>query len=287
MRGYDPPMERGAIFVTGASSGIGRATAERLAAAGFTVIPGLRRPDALPQPIKEPVAIDLADPKSIGPACEQVLEMADGRLVGLVNNAGYTESGPCETLEVDDWRRQFEVNFFGHLTVTKHLLPELLANRGRIVNIGSIGGRFASPFIAPYNASKFAVHAWSDAMRQELAPHGVHVALVEPGSIDTPLWEKGNAAADEQLARLTAEQRQRYGAQIEGVRKAAKMAENHGIPADKAARVIEHALTARRPRGRYLVCVDARAQAAISMLPAPVSDRITRVLMSPPRKSRP
>src|SRR4051794_31373626 len=138
MRGYDPPMERGAIFVTGASSGIGRAAAERLAAAGFTVIPGLRRPDALPTPIKEPVTIDLADPPSIGPACEQVLDRTGGRLVGLVNNAGYTESGPCETLELEDWRRQFEVNFFGHLAVTKALLPQLLSNRGRIVNIGSV-----------------------------------------------------------------------------------------------------------------------------------------------------
>src|SRR3954469_16013484 len=122
-------MSRGAIFVTGASSGIGRATAERLARAGFDVIPGLRRPDALPEPVKEPVTIDLADPDSVERACRQVADTYGGNLVGLVNNAGYTESGPCETIDLADWRRQFEVNFFGHLAVTKALLPHLLANR--------------------------------------------------------------------------------------------------------------------------------------------------------------
>src|SRR3954466_16405182 len=108
-------MSRGAIFVTGASSGIGRATAERLARAGYDVIPGLRRPDALPEPVKDPVTIDLADPTSIGPATEQVLARSGGRLVGLVNNAGYTVSGPVEAVDVEDWRAQFEVNLFGHI----------------------------------------------------------------------------------------------------------------------------------------------------------------------------
>jgi len=138
-------MGRGAIFVTGASSGIGRATAERLAGIGYDVIPGLRRPDALPDPVKEPVTIDLADASSIGPATQQVLDRSGGKLVGLVNNAGYTVSGPCEALDVDDWRAQFEVNLFGHIAITRALLPALLENKGRIVNVGSIGGRMSSP----------------------------------------------------------------------------------------------------------------------------------------------
>src|SRR3954451_8954771 len=144
-------MSRGAIFVTGASTGIGRATAERLARAGYDVIPGLRRPDTLPDPVKAPVTVDLANPTSIDPACAEVLDRAAGRLVGLVNNAGYTVSGPCETLETDDWREQFEVNLFGHIEVTRSLLPALLTNHGRVVNVGSIGGRMSSPFIGPYN----------------------------------------------------------------------------------------------------------------------------------------
>jgi NAD(P)-dependent dehydrogenase (short-subunit alcohol dehydrogenase family) len=273
-------MSRGAVFVTGASTGIGRATAERLARAGFDVIPGLRRPDALPDPVKEPVTIDLADPASIGPATEQVLERAHGRLVGLVNNAGYTVSGPVETLDVEDWRAQFEVNLFGHIAITRALLPALLANKGRVVNVGSIGGRMSSPFITPYNASKFAMRAWTDGMRMELAPHGVHVALLEPGSIDTPLWAKGNEVADEQLARLTEEQRSRYARQIKGARKAADYAASHGIPAERCAEVVEHAMTARRPKGRYLVGRDARMQAVVSLLPVRLSDRMTQTMLS-------
>jgi NAD(P)-dependent dehydrogenase (short-subunit alcohol dehydrogenase family) len=272
-------MSRGAIFVTGASSGIGRATAERLARAGYDVIPGLRRPDALPEPVKEPVTIDLADRASIGPATQQVLDRADGHLVGLVNNAGYTVSGPCESLDTDDWRAQFEVNLFGHIEVTRALMPALLANKGRVVNVGSIGGRMSSPFIGPYNSSKFAVRAWTDAMRMELAPHGLHVSLIEPGSIDTPLWQKGNELADEQLAKLTEEQRQRYAQQIAGARKAADFAASHGIPPEKCAKVIEHALTARHPKGRYLVGTDARLQATLSMLPVSLSDRLMQSML--------
>jgi NAD(P)-dependent dehydrogenase (short-subunit alcohol dehydrogenase family) len=279
-------MERGAIFVTGASTGIGRATAERLARAGFDVIPGLRRPDTLPEPVKASVTLDLGDPASLGPACDEVLDRAGGRLVGLVNNAGYTVSGPCEALSIEDWREQFEVNFFGHLAITKALLPALLDNHGRVVNIGSIGGRFSAPFLAPYSASKFAMRAWSDAMRLELAPHGVHVALIEPGAIATPLWAKGNDLADQQIEKLTPAQRQRYEKQIEGPRKAARMAEKNAIPADKCAQVIEHALTAKRPKGRYLVGLDARVQAGISILPTRGLDRVSRLLLGQPRASR-
>jgi NAD(P)-dependent dehydrogenase (short-subunit alcohol dehydrogenase family) len=137
----------------------------------------------------------------------------------------------------------------------------------------------SSPFIGPYNSSKFAVRAWTDAMRMELAPHGVRVSLIEPGSIDTPLWQKGNELADEQLAKLTHEQQQRYAQQIAGARKAADFAASHGIAPDKCAKVIEHALTARNPKGRYLVGNDARMQAAFSLLPVSVSDRVMSTLL--------
>jgi NAD(P)-dependent dehydrogenase (short-subunit alcohol dehydrogenase family) len=272
-------MGRGSIFVTGASSGIGRATAERLAKAGYDVIPGLRRPDTLPEPVKDPVTVDLADPDTIGPATQQVLDRAAGNLVAIVNNAGYSVSGPCESLSVDDWRAQFEVNLFGHIAITRALLPGLLANKGRILNIGSIGGRFASPFIAPYNASKFAVRGWTDSMRVELAPHGVHVVLIEPGSVDTAIWGKGRIQADEQLGKLTPEQRQRYGQQVAGAMKLVDYVATHGITPDKCAAVIEKAITTRRPKGRYVVGTDARVQAAASMLPVRVTDRFTQVML--------
>jgi len=272
-------MSRGVIFITGTSTGIGRAAAERLAKAGYDVIPGIRRPDTLPEPIKEPVTIDLADPDSIGPATQQVLDRAHGNLVAIVNNAGYSVSGPCEALSVDDWRAQFEVNLFGHLAITRALLPALLATKGRIVNIGSIGGRFASPFIAPYNASKFAVRGWTDALRIELAPHGVNVVLIEPGSVETAIWGKGRAQADEQLSKLTPEQQERYGEQVRGALQMVEYVATHGITAEKCAAVIERAITARRPKGRYVVGTDARFQATMSMLPVSLTDRVTQATL--------
>ncbi|HWB68036.1 MAG TPA: SDR family oxidoreductase [Mycobacteriales bacterium] len=274
------PMQRGTVFVTGASSGIGRATAERLARDGFDVIPGMRRDEPLPAPVQPPVLIDLADPESIGPACKQVLERANGRLVGVVNNAGINVNGPFETVAVERWREQFEVNLFGHIAVTQALLDALFANHGRIVNVGSIGGRHASPMLAPYNASKFAVHGWTDSMRNELAPHGVKVILVEPGSIATAMWDKGISAAETHLSdNLTDEQKQRYGKQAERAMRTARFAASHAVPADRVAKVIERALTARRPRGRYLVGPDARVQAAIAVAPTPVFDRLTKLVV--------
>lgn len=277
-------MSRGTVFVTGASSGIGRATAERLASAGYDVIPGLRRDEPLPEPVKPPVLIDLGDPESIAPAAKQVLDRAAGNLVGLVNNAGINVNGPSEVVSLDDWRRQFEVNLFGHVALTQQLLPALLANSGRVVTVGSIGGRMSAPFLGPYSASKFAVRAWMDAMRVELAPHGVRAVLIEPGSIATPLWEKGTTAARDMLDGLEPATRQRYDKQAQGVLRVAAFAESHAIPADRCAKVIERALTKKRPNGRYLVGSDAHVQAVIAALPTRVLDRISHQLQRPPRK---
>jgi NAD(P)-dependent dehydrogenase (short-subunit alcohol dehydrogenase family) len=277
-------MSRGVVFITGASSGIGRATAIRLAKAGYDVIPGLRRDEPLPDPVRKPVLIDLGKPDTIGPATEEVLTRADGNLVGLVNNAGISVAGPVETLGVDRWREQFEVNLFGHLAITKALLPALLENQGRVINIGSVGGRMSLPFLGPYNASKFAVRAWTDSMRIELAPQGVTAVLIEPGSIDTSIWEKGTAEADEMVASLTDDQRRRYDKQIEGVLKAADFAASHATPVDKCAAVIERAMTAKRPKGRYLVGADAHVQAAIAAMPTRVIDGFTRTAARQPRR---
>lgn len=276
-------MSRGVVFITGASTGIGHATAVRLAGAGYDVIPGLRRDEPLPDPVRPPVLLDLADPDSIEPACKQVLERADGKLVGLVNNAGITVSGPFETLSLADWHQQFEVNFFGHIAITSALLPALLANSGRIVTVGSIGGRMSLPFMGPYSSSKFAVRGWVDSMRMELAPHGVKVSLIEPGSIATPLWRKGVSAADAHRQGLSAAEQERYAAQMDGALKAAAMAEKIAIPPERCAKVIEHALTARRPKGRYLVGPDAHVQATVAVLPTRIADRVTKAVARQPR----
>lgn len=276
-------MSRGVVFVTGASTGIGHATALRLAAAGYDVIPGLRRDEPLPDPVQPAVLLDLADPGSIEPACQELLDRADGKLVGLVNNAGINVSGPFETLPLEEWRRQFEVNLFGHVAITSALLPALLATRGRVITVGSIGGRMSLPFLAPYTASKFAVRGWVDSMRIELAPQGVKAILIEPGAIATPLWGKGTADANAHLEGLTAEQKQRYGDQMAGAFKAAAMSEKHAIPPERCAKVIEHALTARRPKGRYVVGPDAHLQAVIAALPTRLLDGATRMATRQPR----
>src|SRR5436305_3142815 len=185
-----------ASFVTGGATGFGRATVERLAADGARVVAGVRRPSDVPASASGHVLVDLAEPESVNMAAKDLLEQTDGALAGLVNNAGINVNGPFETLPIEEWRRQMEVNFFGQLILTLELLPAILASRGRIITVGSVGGRFSAPFLGPYSASKFAVRAWMDALRHELSPHGVKAILVEPGAIATPIWAKGNAHAD-------------------------------------------------------------------------------------------
>jgi NAD(P)-dependent dehydrogenase (short-subunit alcohol dehydrogenase family) len=229
------------------------------------------------------VLIDVTDADQVTSATAAVLDRCGGQLSGLVNNAGITIAGPFEALTLADWRRQFDINFFGHLDVTQRVLPALLAAKGRIVTIGSIGGRVAGAFLGPYNASKFAIRAWNDALRAELAPQGVRVVLLEPGAIATEIWGKGNAQADEVLERLTPDQVQRYGAMAAGAKKAAAMVERNAIPAAKAAAVVATAMSARRPKAHYLVGVDARFQAVIGALPTRASDKVFSVVMRPPK----
>jgi NAD(P)-dependent dehydrogenase (short-subunit alcohol dehydrogenase family) len=274
-------MTKQAIFVTGASTGIGRATVERLAADGFPVVAGVRREADAPPVASGHVIVDLGEPESVMTAAKDLLEQTDGALAGLVNNAGINVNGPFEVLPIEEWRRQFEVNLFGQLALTREVLPALLAGSGRIVTVGSVGGRYSAPFLAPYSASKFAVRAWMDALRHELAPHGVKAVLVEPGAIRTPIWDKGNAHADAILDGMSEDQKARYAPQVAAARKVAGMAERNAIPPEKVAAVIAKALTAPKPQGRYLVGTDARAQAVIAAAPTRINDWVTRRLLGP------
>jgi len=278
-------MTKGAIFVTGASSGIGRATVERLAGDGYDVYAGVRGEGDAPAVAAGEIIADLADPESVTLACKNLLERTDGELDAVVNNAGINVNGPFEVLPLEEWRRQFEVNLFGQLGVTRELLPALLARRGRIVTVGSVGGRWSAPFLGPYSASKFAVRAWMDSLRHELAPHGVKAILIEPGAIDTPIWNKGNAHADTVLDGMSEEQAQRYAGQVAAARKLAAMAERNAIPPAKVAAVVAKALTTRRPAGRYLVGTDAKLQAVIAAAPTRLADGITRTLLRSPKGS--
>jgi NAD(P)-dependent dehydrogenase (short-subunit alcohol dehydrogenase family) len=263
----------GTVVISGASTGIGRTTALHLAGLGFDVLAGVRSESDAPEGTTA-VLVDVTDVDAIAALAARI---GDAPLAGLVNNAGIGLGGPIEHVSLEDWRRQFEVNLFGHIAMCRALLPALRAGRGRIVNIGSIGGRTALPFLAPYTTSKFAMHAFSDSLRLELRAQGIHVALIEPGSIATPIWAKGDATVDEVEADLSPELLERYARGLKGARKASARAAGSATAPEKVAAVVEHALTARRPRARYVVGRDAKLQALVAHLPAAVTDRVLRL----------
>jgi NAD(P)-dependent dehydrogenase (short-subunit alcohol dehydrogenase family) len=268
-------------LITGASTGIGRATALRLDAAGWRVFAGVRRdPDA--ESLREegsdrvvPLILDVTDPSQISAAGELIArELAGGGLDGLVNNAGVVVPGPLETVPIDDFRRQVEVNLVAHLAVTKGVLPLLREARGRIVFISSIGGRIAFPMNGPYHIAKFGIEAMGDVFRQELRPWGMRVSIVEPGSIATPIWERIDDATEEMLDRAPETERL-YGERVAALRRISRKLGERGIAPERVASAIEHALSARRPRARYLVGADAKLQARLKIVtPTRLWDRI-------------
>jgi NAD(P)-dependent dehydrogenase (short-subunit alcohol dehydrogenase family) len=174
----------------------------------------------------------------------------------------------------------------GPIAVTQAFLPLLRKGHGRIVNIGSIGGKMAGPFLGAYHASKFGMEALSDSLRQELRPWGIKVSLIEPGGVKTPLWERGRAAADDLLARVPQETHDLYGEAMESTRGASTKFENRGSAPDVVAKAIQHALTAKNPKTRYLVGMDARAQSILKRLvPDQTMDRLVAWQMGLPKKA--
>jgi NAD(P)-dependent dehydrogenase (short-subunit alcohol dehydrogenase family) len=288
------------VLVTGASTGIGRATAMRLEAGGWRVFAGVRRQedaDALAASGSDrlrPLILDVTDPDQIAAAAERI-ESEAGALHGLVNNAGIAVPGPLETLPIEDFRRQVEVNLTAQVAVTQAMLPlirrapavpfsrsgsERNHARGRIVFISSIGGRIAFPLNGAYHAAKFGVEAVGDVFRQELMPWDISVSIVEPGSIDTPIWERGEREADAIEARASESQEQLYGQAIEGFRRVVRATADRGVSPERAADAIEHALTAEHPRTRYLVGADAKVQARIvPVVPTRLWDRLVAYMM--------
>lgn len=268
------------VLITGASTGIGRAAALRLDAAGWRVLAGVRRDedgDSLRETASarlEPLFLDVTDAAQIAAAAERA-ESEAGGLGGLVNNAGVAIPGPLETLPIEEFRRQLEINLTGQVAVTQAMLPALRGGvPGRVAFISSIGGRVAFPMTGAYHAAKFGIEAVGDVFRQELRPWGIAVSIVEPGSIDTPIWERGERIADEEGAR-SPRREALYGQALERYREVIRQTAERGIPPEKVARAIERALVSRRPRSRYLVGLDARVQARLKiLLPDRVLDRI-------------
>jgi NAD(P)-dependent dehydrogenase (short-subunit alcohol dehydrogenase family) len=294
-KSHSQARQSGAVVVTGASSGIGEACALHLDRGGFEVFAGVRREsDAAALQSKasgrlRPVLLDVTDTATIARAAGVVAHATGDRgLAGLVNNAGVLVPGVLEFLDLEDLRRQLEVNVVGQIAVTQAFLPALRRCRGRVVNIGSIGGRVALPFIGPYNASKFALEALTDSLRLELHPWGIDVSIVEPGSVATRIWEKSDVAADTAVGALPRDALVLYRQAIEAMRAASSRFERHGVPAARVARAVEHALTARRPKTRYLVGGDARVQAfAKWLLPDRVLDAVLRREIARSRRADP
>jgi NAD(P)-dependent dehydrogenase (short-subunit alcohol dehydrogenase family) len=198
----------------------------------------------------------------------EIVEDAIGSigLSGLVNNAGIAIGGPLEFLSLERLRNQLEINVIGQIAVTQAFLPLLRQRQGRIVNMSSVSGRLAAPFIGPYSASKFALEALTDALRGELHPWGIHVVSVEPGSIATPIWNKARSLSSEIAAELPDQAHALYDQALEDLMRTVEASGRRGIPPEVVARVVERALTSRRPKTRYLVGVDAHVGALMSRL---------------------
>jgi len=271
--------------ITGASTGIGAATARELARRGFHVLAGVRRDrdaDAIRGPGIEPLIIDITNPDHIRALATRMHEDPQGRAVrALVNNAGIGVNAPVEVFPTDEWRRLFEVNLFGHIAVTQALLPALIRSKGRVVNISSVGGKIAMATYGPYAGTKFALEAVSDSLRREIAPFGVQVVVVEPGAVRTEMAGRAIATAHELASTMTPEQSERYGRLVEAVTAQAASAMESGLSADAAAKVIAQAVTARKPRTRYTIGREAALLPVLTTLPDRMLDYILAAALRP------
>lgn len=266
------------ILITGTSTGIGRATALHLDKLGYKVFAGVRKDEdakALKREASEnlvPLMIDMNDTNSMENAFKQVSAFADSEgLAGLMNNAAIPMGGPLEFFNPDQLQKGLQANLLGHIRMIQLFLPLIRKKKGRIINIGSIGGIFPAPFTAPYSASKAAMHALTHALRRELLPEGIHVVLIIPGNIKTSIWKKvqdGTKAASPAVEAL-------YGSALESMEKLTKKMSSQGIPPESVAKVVEKALTLKCPKPTYIVGTDAKLQnIAAVVLPNRWIDRL-------------
>jgi len=279
------------VVITGASTGIGAACALHLDQLGWRVFAGVRKQGdaealrAQGSARLTPVSLDVTDTVSISTAASAVAgAVGAAGLAGLLNNAGIVVPGPIELLPLSDLRRQLEINVVGQVAVTQAFLPLIRAGRGRIVNMGSIAGRMATPFTGAYSASKFALEALTDALRLELQPWGISVSIIEPGAVATPIWEKAAKNAEAMLGTVPTETFVLYAEAIEALKKAAAHAAKNAVDPVDVVRAVEHALTASRPRTRYVVGREAKIRAAMALfVPDRVRDNLVAKAMRLPK----
>lgn len=273
------------VLVTGAGRGIGRTIAEQLATHGWDVIAGVRsEADGAKLKAVDPerisvILLDVTDDGQIA-ALDNVLP---ARLDAVVNNAGIVMAGPMEALTSEQWRRQLDVNVVGQLAVTRAVLPRLRAAHGRVLFISSVNGRLSTPLIGAYAASKFALEAAADALRMELSPWRIPVVLIEPAQTDTDMWRTAGTMVDDVEATLTPAERDLYSRHVVGMRKSVPISQRMAVAPQKVSDVVRAALTAKRPRARYIVGFGPRLQVALmTNLPARVRDRVLRTVMRQP-----
>jgi NAD(P)-dependent dehydrogenase (short-subunit alcohol dehydrogenase family) len=229
----------------------------------------VRNPGDAPEGTTE-LVFDVTDSAAIARAAEQV-----GELDALVDNAGIAIAAPLEFLPPDELTRQLDVNVVGQLRVLQAFLPALRGSKGRVVIMGSVGGRSALPFLGAYAMSKFALEAMADSLRLELAPFGVEVALIQPGTIATPIWSKPQRSVEQFPPEATT----LYGERVAKFRSLAAARSSKAVPAVEVAKAVEHALTAAKPKTRYIVGPDAKRRARVQRLPDRARDRVlTRFL---------
>lgn len=267
-----------AFLVTGASSGIGEACALRLDRLGYRVFAGVRKPGDAQALRKKatnrltPVMLDVTGRETIAEAALAVeAQIGDTGLAGLVNNAGVARGGPLEFLPVEELEHQLHINVTGQIAVTQAFLPLIRRSRGRIVNVGSVSGRVAFPLLGPYCASKFALEALTATLRMELHPWGIHVSIVEPAGIATPIWRKSVARAE---SSLPGEALQLYGSLLEKQRERAMHSDRHGLPVESVVRPVMHALLSSKPRKRYVIGRTARVGEVLRLLPDALRERL-------------
>lgn len=263
----------GSVLITGAGGGIGTATTLRLAALGYTVYAGVRSaaPHLEGVPGIQVIRLDITEPESVAAAAARITEETAG-LHAVVNNAGVIVQGPLELVSASELRRQFEVNVYGPALIVQAFLPLLREGRGRVVNISAVSARIPVPFAGPISASKAALESLSDALRVELASWAIPVVIVEPGAVDTTIFEKAEKTASAALAEVPADRLALYGPALEAVGKA--MANMKPAPVDGVVKTIVQAVRSPHPKRRYVAGRDARAMVALSHLPPRTRDRL-------------
>ena len=268
-----------AVVITGASTGIGEATAYLLARHGFRVFAAVRREEdavrlkasGLPM---ETLLLDVTDTSSVSYAGRQVREATGGKLFGLVNNAGIVVAGPLECLPIAELEKQLDINVVGPVRVTQEFLPMLRAARGRIVMMSSVAGRSALPMVGAYSASKFALEAIADTWRVELYRWGIEVVLVEPGATRTPIWDKSATLTVGIMEGVDPERVALYKGLIEVGSGFARKASLEGMPVEEVAGTVLTALTALRPKARYLLGRRVWQRVVLEKLPVRLRDWI-------------